>query len=225
MWSESHADCWPQVPYGRVLWVGHEAPRRRPEVGCMRPASRGEDRYQKYVHPTHVRGEKTYTRAAKSPTSTHTQPLKSRAAKRTRRARRRRRRRERSARRPCACCRVARRPCRAGSRAGGTCEGPRGGRTTTRGRRRLAAAAAGVGEPRPLERAVTRQTSAATGAGGCVCEQGSRDAFSLSGAGTRALAGGQQAAREHRVERSVEATNEPRAGVHVRRRRRCGAAH
>jgi hypothetical protein len=137
----------------------------------MRPASRGEDGYKKHVRPTHVRGEKTYARAAQTPTTTHTHHYSTRAAKRWRRARRRRQRRERCARRPCACCRVARRPCRAGSRAGGTCQVARGARRTTRGRRRVAAAAAGVGEPRPLEAAAAASARPAGGGARSVFEE------------------------------------------------------
>ena len=118
-------------------------------------------------------------------------------SERWRRARRRRRRRQRCARRSRACRRVALRPCRAGSRARGTCGETRGASRTTRGRRHVLAASRGSVKPRPLERAATKQTSAAAGATACICEQGGRGVFYVSEAVARALAASRGGPRDH----------------------------
>ena len=121
------------------------------------------------------------------PTCTH---IHHHTATREQRSRRRRRRRKRSARRPCACRRSARRPCRAGSRAGGTCAGPWGTRKdATRGRRRMAAAAAVVGQPRALEAAAAPLARPAAGARARISKRMLWHASTLR-AGSKERAGG-----------------------------------
>ena len=133
---------------GRVCAAG-ESPRRR--------VSKARSFYAR------ARRKNVHCRFTDTDQHAHTSPREPRG-ERSRRSRRRRRRHERSARRPCACRRVAIRPCRTGTRAGGTCEGPRGTRRPGRGRCREAAAAAGVGGPKSLEAAATPSARPAAGA-------------------------------------------------------------
>ena len=127
-------------------------------------ASRHEDVYQKYIHSTRARRGKTCSTALQTPTSMRTHYHASHAASAARRARRRRRRRQSSARRPSACRKVARRACRAGSRASTTCSREGGGKMTDPRRPTKGWPPRTVIEPRPLEAAAAPLARPAAGA-------------------------------------------------------------
>ena len=148
-----------------------------------------------------------------------------RSASGRRRARRRRRRRQRRFRRPRACRKVARRPCRAGSRSPTTCEGPRGTHRSIRGGRRTTAAAAGVMQPTPLGAGAATAARPAAGASARICERAGRGAIVLSRAAVGSLAGGVQAAQKHRAQAAAEAHGVWGDGKNASKRRWRGAAH
>ena len=80
VWSGPHAEKRPSRASRPCMAVGHEALGCRPEVACMRRASRHEDVYQKCVHSTRARRRKTCTAALQTPTNMHTHRQASHAA-------------------------------------------------------------------------------------------------------------------------------------------------
>ena len=114
-----------------------------------------------------------------------------------RRARRRRRRRQRHCRWPRAHRKVARRSCRASSRASTTCS-PEGGRANDDPRLpTMGWPPRTVVEPTLLEATATPSVSSATGRGARICKQVCRDALAVSKSGAATFAAGWERHSRH----------------------------
>ena len=141
-----------------------------------------------------------------------------------RRARRRRQRRQSRAQRTRGCRQVARRTCRAGSRAGDTCRASAHMQTTIRGRRRTTTATAAIIEPTRLEAMVAPAARPATGARAWISKSMIWDA-STARAGSEDRAGQSRRAAELPARARTERASRPAASERSAWRRRWEAAH